>query len=190
MHSIKFLVSGTDKKLLAGIKNSLTSDGHIFMGYSSEPLNILRHVRSLNPELLVIETVNEFSRFRPVLEVLDEELVSACILILNSRNDEIFDFLQKTRTVMHMIKPVTHELLLQAVDLTVTGFKRVKDYETRLRRLNETRESRSIVKKAKWILVEQNGITESEAFELIRKKSRDNRTPMRDIAEAIIITRG
>ncbi|MFZ5986536.1 MAG: ANTAR domain-containing response regulator, partial [Bacillota bacterium] len=60
----------------------------------------------------------------------------------------------------------------------------------KVKKLNDTLESRKIVEKAKWILVEQNGLSEAEAYEAIKKKSRDNRMPMKSIAEALILTRG
>jgi response regulator NasT len=59
-----------------------------------------------------------------------------------------------------------------------------------VKKLNDTLESRKAVEKAKWILVEKEGYTESEAYEAIKKKSRNNRITMKEIAEAIILTRG
>ncbi len=190
MEYAKFIVSGQDKKVLAGIKNSLTSSGHIFVGYSSDPSNVLRHVRSLQPDLLIIEVQNSFKELKPTIEMIDEELLAVCILLLESRNDDIFDFLRRTRVATYISKPVFEEVLLQITDLSLGNFRRVKEYEERLKQLNNTLESRKIIEKAKWILVEQDGYSESDAYEIIKKKSRDNRIAMRDIAEAIILTRG
>ncbi len=186
----KFLLSGEDKKTLSGVKNVLTSNGHIYLGYSSESSNLLRHIRSLSPELVIVEAGSGFRQIRPVLEIIDEELLSACILILESRNDEIMEYLSKTRIMCYLVKPIFGEVVLQITDFTMINFIRVIEYEKTIRKLNETLESRKVVEKAKWILVEQDKIPESEAYDIIRKKSRDNRLPMREIAEAIIITRG
>lgn len=190
MEFAKFIVSGEDKKTLAGVKNALASSGHIFVGYSKEPVNILRHIRNLSPELVVIEICNNFREMKQILEVIDEELLTACVLLLESRNDEIFDFLRKTRVVTYIAKPVFDEVLLQIADISLANYKRILEYEERVRKLNDTLESRKIIEKAKWILIEQEGLSETDAYEVIKKKSRDNRIPMREIAEAIILTRG
>ena len=190
MEHAKFIVSGEDKKVLAGIKNILCQSGHIFLGYSKEPVNIIRHIRSYMPDLVIIEVRNRFRSLKQILEIVDEEMLAACILLLDSRSDEVFDFLRKTKTITYMIKPIFEEVLLQIVDISLANFSRIQDYEQMVKKLNDTLESRKFVEKAKWILIEQQGLTEEEAYEVIRKKSRDNRLPMREIAEAIILTRG
>jgi response regulator NasT len=189
MEYAKFLLCGQDRKTLAGIKNLLTQNGHIFIGYSREPANILRHVRTYTPEILVIEVENNFNELTGTLEVIDEELLAACILLLNNRNSSVFEFLGRSRAITYVAKPVFDEVLVQITDITLANFRRICEYEAKVKKLNETLESRRLVEKAKWILVEQEKVTEAEAYELIRKKSRDNRMAMREIAEAIILTR-
>jgi AmiR/NasT family two-component response regulator len=53
--------------------------------------------------------------------------------------------------------------------------------------IQEELEARKKVEKAKGILMKQQGISEEDAYNLIRKSSMDKRVPMKDIAEAIIL---
>jgi len=53
--------------------------------------------------------------------------------------------------------------------------------------IQEELETRKLVERAKGILMKQ-GLSEDEAFRKIQKKSMDLRKPMREIAEAIILT--
>lgn len=55
------------------------------------------------------------------------------------------------------------------------------------REIQEELETRKIVERAKGILMKQ-GLTEEEAFRRIQKKSMDMRKPMKEIAEAILLT--
>lgn len=185
----KFVLFGEDKKSFIQIKNTLVSNGHVFTGYWKDTLNILRSVRSSTPELIFIDAGNRFRELRQTLEVIDEDILTACILVLDTRNNEVLDFLGSSRAMAYITKPVYDEALLQIVDLTLMSYKRVLEYEQQVKKLNDTLEIRKIVEKAKWILVEREGYKESEAYEAIRRKSRDNRMTMRQIAEAIILTR-
>lgn len=186
----KFIISGEDKKTLVNIKNCLISSGHTFIGYAREASTVLRHIRSCVPDFIIVEVCNNFKDLRHSLEVIDEELLAACILIMETRQDEVFDFIRHSRVMTYVAKPVFDESMIQIADLSIINFRRVLEYEDRVKKLNNTLESRKIVEKAKWLLVEQEGMNEAEAYDVIRKKSRDNRMPMRDIAEAIIMTRG
>jgi two-component system, response regulator PdtaR len=186
----KFIIVGEDKKVLAHVKNTIISSGHIFIGYSKEPHNILRNIRVSTPDLLIIEVCNNFKEIKPILEVIDEDLLAACILVVDGRNEEITEFLRASKVLTYISKPVFDETLLQIVEISLMSYKRILEYEEKVKKLNNTLESRKVVEKAKWILVQKDGLTEMEAYEAIKKKSRDNRMPMREIAEALILTRG
>jgi signal transduction protein with GAF and PtsI domain len=54
--------------------------------------------------------------------------------------------------------------------------------------IQEELEMRKKVEKAKGILMKEQNLTEEEAYNLIRKASMDRRLPMKDIAEAIILS--
>jgi len=54
--------------------------------------------------------------------------------------------------------------------------------------IQEELEARKKIEKAKGILMRQQGISEEDAYGLIRKSSMDNRIHMRDVAEAIILS--
>jgi len=54
--------------------------------------------------------------------------------------------------------------------------------------VQEELESRKIIERAKGILMRQEGLTEEEAYSLIRKSSMDRRTSMKDVANAIILS--
>lgn len=53
--------------------------------------------------------------------------------------------------------------------------------------IQEELETRKKVEKAKGILMKEQGLSEEEAFSLIRKSSMNKRVSMKDIAEAIIL---
>lgn len=190
MEAAKFLLFGNDKKTLSKIKSALVSNGYVFVGYSNDFHSILRHIRRCCPDFIIIEFSNNFKEIRYMLEVLDDELLAACILVFDTRSDEIMEFLRNSRVLTYLTKPVFDESVLQIVDLTLINFRRVVEYEKKVKKLNDTLESRKIIEKAKWILVEKEGHTESEAYALIKKKSRDNRITMKEIAQAIILAKG
>jgi signal transduction protein with GAF and PtsI domain len=54
--------------------------------------------------------------------------------------------------------------------------------------IQEELETRKKVEKAKGILMNEQNLSENEAYKLMRKSSMDKRVSMKDIAEAIIIT--
>ncbi len=54
--------------------------------------------------------------------------------------------------------------------------------------IQEELETRKKVEKAKGILMKEHKMTEEEAYELLRKSSMSKRLPMKDIAEAVVLS--
>jgi response regulator NasT len=190
MDCSKFIISGEDKRTLTIFKNILVSSGHVFIGYLKEPTNLLRCIRTNAPDLVIVEAANDFTELKRVLEIVDEEILAACVVVMNTRNEKIIEFIKERRVLSYVVKPVFEEPALQVIDISLLNYNRIVEYERKVKKLNETLESRKVVEKAKWILVQKDGYTEEAAYEVIRRKSRDNRIPMKDIAEALILTRG
>ncbi|MEI7903851.1 MAG: GAF and ANTAR domain-containing protein, partial [Candidatus Firestonebacteria bacterium] len=55
--------------------------------------------------------------------------------------------------------------------------------------IEEELRTRKLVEKAKALLIKEHGLTEDEAFRKIQKRSMDSRKSMREIAEAIILSK-
>ena len=65
-------------------------------------------------------------------------------------------------------------------ELSKPGQREVQDLQNAL-------ETRKAVERAKGILMDSQGMDESEAFRKIQKMSMNTRKPMKDVAEAIIL---
>ncbi len=190
MKNFKFLIFGQNTKVLGRIKNTLASNGYIFSGFTKDYTNMLRHIRNKYPDFVIIEVTNNFREIRAALEMIEEEVIVPCVLILENKTDEVYGFLLNTKIMAYITKPLFDESLLQIVEMTLLNYSRISEYEKKVNKLSDMLESRKVIEKAKWILVQKEGYSEEEAYEIIKKKSRDNRMRMRDIAQAVILTKG
>ena len=74
-----------------------------------------------------------------------------------------------------------------AIEVALARFAEFQDLQKQVADLQEALETRKLVDRAKGILMDKQGLTEAEAFRKIQKMSMDNRKPMKDVAEAIIL---
>lgn len=61
------------------------------------------------------------------------------------------------------------------------------ELEAEIEQLKEQLEARKVIDRAKSVLMTQ-GMTEQEAFSRLQKTSMDTRRPLREIAEAVLIS--
>lgn len=74
------------------------------------------------------------------------------------------------------------------VEVTIARGKEFRKLEQDLSKLTQKMEERKAVEKAKGILMRENGYTEEEAYQILRKLSMDRRCPLIEIASTIVIS--
>jgi len=100
----------------------------------------------------------------------------------------------KVRGVINCYTTTPHKFTKSDIDLlsAVANQAAVAIENTELlvktRVVQEELDTRKKVEKAKGLLMKEQGLSEDEAYKLIRKTSMDRRSPMKDIAEAIILS--
>ena len=87
----------------------------------------------------------------------------------------------------YLVKPFREGDLTPAIEVVLTRFSEFRALEREIGNLGEALETRKLVDRAKGILMDTQGLNETEAFRRIQKMSMNNRKPMKAVAEAIIL---
>jgi two-component system, response regulator PdtaR len=86
-----------------------------------------------------------------------------------------------------LVEPIVSSTLRATVEVAVRRHRENLALRREIETLQRALESRKVIERAKGLLMELDGIPESEAFVRIRQKSMDTQRPMADIARAIIL---
>lgn len=85
-------------------------------------------------------------------------------------------------------KPTSKPIVSQAIDWMIATGERLKKFEKKTMSTEEKMQEIRIVNHAKWILIEQIKMTESDAHRYIEKQAMDRCISKREMAEEIIKT--
>ena len=70
--------------------------------------------------------------------------------------------------------------------MALERFRQSDEIRRELHKTQATLESRKTVERAKGVLMDQRGLSESEAYELMRKTAMKQARPLREVAESIL----
>ncbi len=118
---------------------------------------------------------------------LTEEKVAPVVLLSAYSQRELVDRAREAGVTAYLVKPYREEDLTPAIEVALARFREFQELEKQVTDLQQALETRKLVDRAKGILMDKQGLTEAEAFRKIQKMSMDNRKPMKDVAEAIIL---
>lgn len=188
MSGEKYIVVALDNPAHIAVRNVLNPLGYMFLGNCSDATSMIRMIRSYNPDFAIVDVGVRISDYGSTLETIDEEMLCACIIIGDRKDELVSSLLNTSNAIAFCPKPLNRDVFGNIVDMAMLGFKRVNKLSSQLREMTENYETRKSVERAKWILMKRDGMSEKEAYERMRKKSMDNRMALKDIADAIIFT--
>ena len=184
----KYIVAAPENASQIAVRNILNPNGFTYLGNCGDAVSLMRLTRSFHPDFIVVDMGMQHSDVRNTIQTIDDEMLCATVLLGDYSDTGIFSLIEKANAISFCPKPVNRDVFLHTVELANINYKRVFGLDKKLKEMTENYESRKQVERAKWILMERDGLSENEAYERIRKKSMDNRMSMRSIAEAIIYT--
>jgi two-component system, response regulator PdtaR len=184
----KYIVAASDNPVQISVRNILNPGGFAYLGNCGDAVSLIRLVRSYHPDFIVVDIGMQQAEFRKTLDTIDSEMLCACILLGDYRNASIEGLTEGSNVISFCPKPLNRELLIQTVEMANLNFKRIFELEKKLKEMTENYETRKAVERAKWILMDREGLSEKDAYDRLRKKSMDSRMSMRSIAESIIFT--
>ncbi|WP_297566501.1 ANTAR domain-containing response regulator [uncultured Arcanobacterium sp.] len=183
---IRALVAEDETLIRLDIVETLQDAGYEIVGAAANGAEAVEMAAELKPELIVMD-----------IKMPVKDGIAAAEEILNTQNCAIVmltafsqkDLVEKARdagAMAYVVKPFTPADLLPAIEIAISRSQEMVALEAEIANMEEKFTSRKIVSRAKGLLQEKMGFTESEAFRWIQKTSMDRRLTMREVAEAVI----
>ena len=123
------------------------------------------------------------------VNVAAENATGVLLLINNEYYEQVLDKVMEYG-VLTASKPISRQVLYESFNLLVATSHRIKKVEKKNEKLTAKMEEVRIVNRAKWILIENLGLSEEEAHRIIEKQAMDERQSKREVSETIIRTYG
>ncbi len=183
--------------IFIGISNQAFADklivfleeaGYYIVDRAEDSNDILRKVRNLQPDFIILDYDLKPNNGFSIASVLDEDRICGGILLLSESQKTVVQGDTDLLNFAYLTKPLNKVILQHTIELLSKSSSNIFKLEKQVDKLKDTLETRKEVEKAKGILMEIQGIGEQEAFRRMQKQSMDSGIGMREIAKAIIIT--
>ena len=176
LSSRAFLVSALRERGFEVVGEGVSGESAFLLAKATTPHVILMAVGL--PDMDGISTARAIMEERPLP-----------IILLTSHYDaETIERAKAAGVMAYLIKPLREEELLPTIELAISRFAEFISLRRENEDLRKTLEARKAIERAKGILMKNQGLSESEAFALIQKKSMDSRKSMVEISQAVILT--
>ena len=173
------------------VRASILEDGLREAGYASltvvrDMQNLLRRIVEADPEVIFIDLENPN---RDVLEQMFQ--VSRAVqrpiaMFVDSSDSSMIEKAVEAGVGTYIVDGLRKERLKPILDMTISRFNAFNKLRNELDRARQALDERKLVDRAKAILLKERGLSEEEAYALLRKVAMSENLRLGQVAQIIL----
>ncbi len=184
---MKRIVIADDEALIRmGLRTMLQEAGYRVVGEASDGKRAVELVERLRPDLVFLDVkMPEMDGLLAAARI--QEVCPTPVVLLTAYSErELIRQAQQAGVLAYLVKPVKEEDLVPAIEVALARFGDLQRKEQRIGALEQQLETRKLVERAKGLLMQQEGLSEEDAFRRIQQEARRTRRTMREVAQEIL----
>ncbi|MCC7571523.1 ANTAR domain-containing protein [Candidatus Micrarchaeota archaeon] len=183
MDTLEYCLAVPDPVDRRAVISALSLLGLSCVGEGSDSGHFLRVLRKVQPQLAILD----LSLPGNVLEtasIIDHEGLAALLLLEGKKNKKRVMNLQSAG-FMILKMPVQQIVLNSVVEVLYLEFKRRQKLQQEISALRAKLQARTVVERAKGVLMQEFSWSEQQAYRFLQKESMDLRVPIKEVAEKL-----
>ena len=181
---LRVLVADENERALDGVAELLRALRHEVVGRATSVADVTAAIESEQPDLAMVKLHGDDEHALELIQELGERRDCAVIALLDEENP---DFIARAAEcgVMAYAQPVDEESLRSSLEIAVRRFAELTELSGAVDDLEDAIARRATIERAKGILMERHGITDREAFEMLRSQARSSNRRVHDVASDV-----
>ncbi len=182
----KVVVAEDEALIRLDIVESLKSAGYDVVGEAANGQEAIDLARKYDPDVVILDVKMPGTDGITAAKTITGEDIAPVVMLTAFSQQSLVKQASEAGAMAYVVKPFVPEKLFPAIEIAISRFDQMHILKDEVSDLKERFEARKKVDRAKGLLMENMGLTESEAFRWIQKTSMDRRLTMSEVADAVI----
>jgi response regulator NasT len=187
MNGKRIVIAEDETLIRMNLREALTGLGYLVVGEVADGQAAVKMARELRPDLVVMDVKMPKLDGIGAAAALREERVAPVVLLTAYGDRENVERAREAGVMGYLVKPLREADLRPAIEVAMARFAELRAGEKEIGEMHEAIATRKLIDRAKGLLMEQEGLSEPEAYRRIQRLSMNSRKSMQTVAHAIII---
>jgi AmiR/NasT family two-component response regulator len=182
---LRILVADEDESALAGLAEVLEQLGHVVTPFAVSVLEAAEIIAREDPDLAIVAMHQDDEH---ALALIGEavEYASGPVIAQVPHGDTAFVARAAERGISAWVESNDPEAVQAAIEVSVRRYREASRLADKVEQLETALQRRTVIERAKGILMERHGVGDREAFELLREHARSSSRAVVDVAQAVL----
>jgi response regulator NasT len=187
---LRILVAEDETIIRLDLKETLERAGFEVCGEARDGEEAVELAREEKPDLAVLDVkMPRLDGIEAARRILAERPIPIVMLTAYG-HDELVARAVEAGVFAYLVKPFRESDLLPAIQTAKARYAELEALREEAESLAEALATRKVVERAKGLLMEEEGLSEQDAFTRLQRVSQTSGRPMKVVAEALIATFG
>jgi response regulator NasT len=186
MQKLRIVIADNESIIRMDLKELLEEAGHTVVGEAVDGVKAVELTRKHQPDLVVMDIKMPEMDGITAAKIISNEKLAPVLLLTAFSQKEIVEKAKDSGVLAYLVKPVKEANLFPAIEIALSRFQEFTELERELEEVKNSLETRKLLDRAKGILMDTHGLSESEAYRRIQQYSMAKRKSIREVAEAIV----
>jgi two-component system, response regulator PdtaR len=184
--ALTVLVAEDEALIRMDLVELLEESGYRVIGQASDGQAAVDQARGLRPDVVFMDVAMPRRDGLSAAEEIISEGIAPVVMVTAFSQRETIQRATAAGVMGYLVKPFGKADLAPAIEVAVARWEQMRDLEGQVAGLRERQEAREVVDRAKRLLEERLGISETEAFAWLRKAAMDRRVTLAEIAAIVV----
>lgn len=183
---VKILVIDENPIRTAILQEGLTDAGFSDVSVVSEMTGLVDAIYKLDPDVIIIDLENPNRDLLEQMFQVSKVVKRPIAMFVDQSEGSDIEAAVEAGVSTYIVDGLTRERVRPIINLTLSRFRAFTKLENELEEAKTALEERKVIDKAKGLLMQSKGLSEEEAYSLLRKTAMNQNKRIADVADALV----
>lgn len=184
--SVRVVIAEDEAIIRLDLKETLEEEGYEVVGETGRGDKAVDLVREHRPDLAILDIKMPGMDGLEAARLITADRICGVLILTAFSQREVIEEARDAGALAYLVKPFQKNDLIPAIEVAIGRFREMQALNGEVDALGEQLETRKALDRAKGLLMDRHGMSESEAYAYIQRGAMNHRTTMRRVAEMVV----
>ena len=183
---VRVALAEDDAIIRLDLRETLEEEGYTVVGDTGRGDEMLELVAATDPEVVILDIKMPGMDGIEVARCIAESHGAAVVILTAFSQREFVDQAIEAGALAYLVKPFQRSELVPAVEIARARHREMRAITDQAQTLADRLEDRKTIDRARGVLMDEVGLSETDAFRFIQQAAMNERANMADVARQVL----